>query len=117
MVVDDETDIARLFQLYLEGPGYYVDIFDDPLKALLEFKPRKYDLVLLDVRMPRMNGFELYQRLKFIDPTCKVCFITAFEVYYNSLKEFFPSLDVTCYIRKPVTQHELLSTIAKELAL
>ena len=115
IVVDDETDIGQLFQIYLVDAGYNVDVYNDPVKAFSQFEPGKYDLALLDVRMPHMNGFELYQRLKKIDIGCKFCFITAFETYYNSLKEFFPSLDITCYIQKPVSRQELLDRVEKEL--
>lgn len=117
MVVDDEIDIARLFQLYLENSGYHVDIYTDPLKALSAFKFGKYDLVLLDIRMPGMNGFELYQKLKHLDLNCKFCFITGFQIYYESLKEFFPTVDITCYIQKPATREKLLDKIEKELVL
>jgi CheY-like chemotaxis protein len=117
MVVDDEADMALLLKLYLESSGYRVDCYTDPLKALSSFKPRHYDLNLLDVKMPRMNGFRLYQRLKQIDDSCKVCFITAFEAYYQSLKEFFRNLDVTCFIKKPVTKERLLDCVAHELGL
>jgi two-component system catabolic regulation response regulator CreB/two-component system response regulator ChvI len=117
LVVDDEIDVGRLFQLYLEESGYRVDVFANPLKALAKFHPGIYDMVLMDVKMPRMNGFELYQRLKYLDQRCKFCFITAFEAYYLSLKEFFPGLDIACYIQKPVTKQKLLGRIAKELML
>ena len=116
MVVDDEIDLARSFRMFLEGSGYNVDVYIDPLKVLSEFRCGKYDLVVLDVRMPTMNGFDLYRRLRRIDSRFKVCFITAFESYYNSLKEFFPNLDVTCFMGKPVTKSEFLDQIAKELA-
>jgi DNA-binding response OmpR family regulator len=115
MVVDDEADIANLFQVFLEDSGYLVEVYYDPLKALTEFKPGKYDLSLLDVRMPHMNGFELYRELKRLDYNCRICFITAFESYYKSLKEFFPTLEVSCYIRKPVTKEQLLNTVAREI--
>ena len=116
MVVDDEIDIARSYQLFLETSGYRVDIYIDSLKALSEFRCGKYDVVVLDVRMPRMNGFELYTRLKLVDSRVKICFVTAFESYYKSLKEFFPNLDATCFMRKPVTKVEFLDQIVKELA-
>lgn len=115
IVVDDEIDIGQLFRLYLINSGYHVDVYNDPLKALSEFQPGKYNLALLDVRMPRMNGFELYQRLKYLDINCKFCFITAFETYYKTLKEFFPSLDNTCYIQKPVKREKLLDMIEMSL--
>ena len=114
-MVDDETDIATLFQFYLESSGYRVRIYNDPRKALSEFKAGLYDLALLDVRMPGMSGFELYEKMHRIDGACKVCFVTAFEIYYRSLKEFFPNLDVTCFIRKPVSKAQLLNHITSEL--
>lgn len=116
MVVDDEPDISTLFRIYLEEEGFWVKIYNDPLKVLSEFKSGQYDLVILDVRMPHLNGFELYQRLKAIDYGCKFCFMTAFESYYQSLKEFFPSLDITCFIKKPVTKEKLIESITKRLA-
>jgi DNA-binding response OmpR family regulator len=115
LLVDDESDIATLFQYYLESSGYRVKVYTDPLKALSEFRACLYDLALLDVRMPHMSGFELYERLHMVDSACKVCFVTAFEIYYRSLKEFFPKLDVTCFIRKPVSKRELLNHVAAEL--
>lgn len=116
MVVDDEIDIARSYQMFLETSGYHVDTYVDPLKALSEFRYGKYDLVVLDLRMPRMNGFELCGRIRRIDFRVKICLVAAFESYYNSLKEFFPNLDVTCFMRKPVAKAEFLDKIAKELA-
>ncbi len=65
--------------------------------------------------MPHMSGFDLCEKIHRIDSACKVCFVTAFEIYYRSLKEFFPKLDVTCFIRKPVSKAELLNKIAVEL--
>lgn len=116
LLVDDELDITSLFQYYLEDSGYQVDVFNDPLKALSEFRAGLYELALLDVRMPHITGFELYEKMHRIDNACKVCFMTAFEIYYRSLKEFFPHLDVTCFMRKPVSRERLLSLVATELS-
>ena len=115
LLVDDEFDITTLFQYYLEDSGYRVSVFNNPLEALSKFRASLYDLALLDVRMPHMSGFELYAEMHRIDSDCKVCFVTAFEIYYRSLKEFFPHLDVTCFIRKPVSKAELLNHVAAEL--
>lgn len=115
MVVDDEIDAAISIQLILEESKYNVIIYTDPLKALLEFKPNHYNLILLDVRMPVMNGFQLYQRMRDVDNYCRVCFITAFETYYNSLKEFFPNLDAECFIQKPVSKERLLDIVGREI--
>ena len=85
------------------------------MSLLREYSPNQYDLLLIDIRMPRMNGFELYQKLKKIDFNIRVCFVTGFESYYNSLREQF-SLDVNCFIKKPISQDELVDHIWKKLA-
>jgi two-component system, OmpR family, response regulator ChvI len=74
-------------------------------------------LLLLDIVMPKMNGFELYQQLKNIDGKVKVCFITTCEVYYQSLRDLFPTIaeEVDCFIAKPVGKDELVSRIKEEL--
>jgi two-component system, OmpR family, response regulator ChvI len=88
LIVDDDPDITLTFRIGLEKNGFVVTIFNDPLKALSTFRAGLYDLLLLDVRMPRMNGFELYREIEKVDNP-KVCFITAFVVYYESLAENF----------------------------
>src|SRR5712692_567132 len=101
LIVDDEIDITKSIKKGLEQNGFEVGAYNDPLKALSEFKPDIYDLLLLDIRMPNMNGFELYRELKKKDSAAKVCFITAFEVYQHEFQKVFPSSDVKCFIRKP----------------
>jgi DNA-binding response OmpR family regulator len=115
LVVDDDQDITLAFKIGLENDGFQVDTFNDPGAALSEFEPSKYDLLLLDVRMPEMNGFELFREIEKIDSEVKVCFITAFEVYYEALREVFPSLEVECFIRKPIEITNLVKKIRGEL--
>ena len=115
LIVDDELDITLAFKKGLESNGFLVDIYNDPVIALSNFKSGLYDLLLLDVRMPKMNGFELYQEIEKIDKKAKVCFITAFEVYYQALKEIFPTLDVGCFIRKPIEIEDLVKKINSEI--
>jgi DNA-binding response OmpR family regulator len=115
LLVDDEHDITFSLRIGLENNGFAVDIFNDPEEALSIFKAGLYDLLLIDVKMPKMNGFELYQEIEKMDNKVKVCFITAFEVYYNSLRELFPTVKVDCYIKKPVTTDELVQRIKSEL--
>jgi two-component system, OmpR family, response regulator ChvI len=115
LLVDDEHDITFSLRIGLENNGFVVDIFNDPEEALSNFKAGLYDLLLIDVKMPKMNGFELYQEIEKMDNKAKVCFITAFEVYYNSLRELFPTVKVDCYIKKPVTTDELVQRIKSEL--
>jgi CheY-like chemotaxis protein len=118
LAVDDEPDVAMTWKVGLEeyeGGVFVVDIFNDPKEALSSFKPGVYDLLLLDIKMPNMNGFELYDNMRKIDDKAKVCFITAFEVYYKSLKELFPSIDVGCFITKPISVKDLANKIKQEL--
>jgi DNA-binding response OmpR family regulator len=116
MAVDDEPDITFTLKKVLEHSGFPLDVFNNPQTALINFKPDYYDLILLEVMMPQMNGFELYQEIKKKDKNVKTCFVTAYELYYESLKQKYPKLDVGCYIRKPVDMNYLVNKIEKELA-
>jgi DNA-binding response OmpR family regulator len=115
MAVDDESDITFTLKMMLAQRGFLLDVFNDPTTALSNFKPGYYDLILLDVKMPQMNGFELYQEIKKKDDKVKACFITANEVYYESIKQQFPKLEVGCCIRKPIDIDDLVKRINKEL--
>ena len=109
LIVDDEPDITLTLGKGLEQGGYDVHVFNDPLVALSNFKPDTYDLLLLDIKMPNMTGFELYRRLKEIDSKVKVCFITAFETYYEKFRqEFFPLEEIKGFIRKPIQIEDLI---------
>jgi DNA-binding NtrC family response regulator len=108
LVVDDDPDITSLYKDALEGEGgFSVDTYNDPSQALSNFKPRYYDISLIDVKMPGMDGFDLYKELKKLDPLIKVCFITAFEVNYKALQEIFPEIAQEYYISKPTTMKKL----------
>ena len=115
LLVDDEPDVTTTFKMGLEGTGYKVDAFNDPAEALSKFKVGVYDLLLLDIKMPKMNGFQLYEELEKLDRNAKVCFITAFEVYFRSLRELFPQIEIDCFIKKPIETEELVKRIQAEL--
>jgi two-component system, OmpR family, response regulator ChvI len=120
LVVDDDHDVAITLKAILEeeeesSKGFELDVFNDPGLALSNFKAGWYDLLLLDILMPKMNGFELYQQLKNIDDKVKVCFITAYEIYYRALRDLFPTIEVDCFIAKPIGKKELVSRIKSEL--
>ena len=115
MLVDDEHDIALAFKISLEHNGFAVDAFNDPEEALSNFKAGLYDLLLIDIKMPKMNGFELYREIEKMDNKAQVCFITAFDVFYNSLRELFPTVKVDCYIKNPITTDDLVQRIKSEL--
>jgi CheY-like chemotaxis protein len=120
LFVDDEEDITMSIKKGLEDTGLFaVDIYNDPQLALSDFKPAFYDLCLIDIKMPQMNGFELYQKLKKIEEKedIKACFITAYEIYYETLKKEFPGLNVGCFISKPIEIKDLVRRIKQELSL
>jgi DNA-binding response OmpR family regulator len=79
LFVDDEPDLTSLIKMVLECAGFNVNVFNNSYDALIDFKPHLYDLVMLDIVMPKMDGFDLYKELKKLDPDVKVCFLTASE--------------------------------------
>jgi CheY-like chemotaxis protein len=116
MIVDDEHDIARLFATSLERNGFVVDVFNEPLSALSNYKAGLYDLLLLDIRMPTMNGFELYQKIRDIDDRAEVCFITAYEEFLHDFKRLFPVLEeVDCFVTKPIEMHNLVKIVKSKV--
>ena len=117
LLVDNEIDISSAFKIGLEDNGFEVDAFDKPDVALSHFNQGMYDLLLLDIKMPNMNGIEFYKRMKEIDQKVKVCFITASEIHYfeEIAKEIFPILGVRRLIRKPIKIQDLVKTVKAEL--
>src|SRR5919112_1579663 len=97
LIVDYDPDITFTFRVGLETYGYAVDAYTNPMKALDDFKAHRYDLLIVDIRMPGLSGFELYTRLREMDKRFRICFVTSFETYYRSLLEFFPTVDVNCF--------------------
>ena len=113
LIVDDEPDITSTFDMILQMNGFEVNSYNDPLLALSNFKPDLYGLALIDIRMPKMNGFEFYKKIKDIDNRIQACFITAFEDYREEFKESFPELEEAKYfIRKPKAMEDLVSHVA-----
>jgi DNA-binding response OmpR family regulator len=116
-LVDDEPDIADSLKAGLQRKGFEVDVYTDSTVALSKYKPHSYDLLLIDIRMPKLNGFELVREIRKVDSTSEVWFLTAFEVYYEEFKKIFPNLDVKSFIRKPVSLNELSNRILEKVAL
>ena len=118
LFVDDNKDILLTIQNGLESYGFQVDTFANPYEALSSFKPDFYDLVLIDIKMPQMSGFEFHQELRkkaAYGTEIKACFITAYEVYFETLKQEFPELYGGCFIRKPIKIEDLVTRINEEL--
>jgi DNA-binding response OmpR family regulator len=116
LLVDDEQDVTLILCMVLQESGFEVDSFNDPLLALQHFKPHYYDLVILDIRMPEMNGFELYRQIKRKDNQVRVCFLTAvseFKEYEQYKKEAYPKLGERHFVAKPISNDELIKKIMK----
>ena len=115
LVVDDESDITFTLKKGLENSGLFeVDVSNDPLEVLSNFKPGYYDFLLIDIRMPKIGGYELYDKIRDIDSKVKSCFITAYEINYQALREQFPTIEMECYA-KPLEIDELIRKINQEL--
>ena len=117
LLVDDEPDVTLAFKIGLEDNGYVVDAFNDPILALSSFKQGLNSLVLLDIKMPKMNGFELYKEIRKLDGNVKICFMTAFDLETEKLKEVLHTSDSEkpVVIRKPITIDDLTARIKAEL--
>ena len=115
LIVDDEPDITSVLRRGLEQYGFVVDTFNDPVEALSDFNVGYYDLLLLDISMPKMNGFELYKEMAKIDNKVKVCFMTAFEIYRDEFKRLFPKLSLNCFANKPISIKTLANLLKMEL--
>jgi CheY-like chemotaxis protein len=115
MVVDDEPDVANVIKIALERDGFVVDAFTDPKTALAQFKSNYYSMVISDIRMPFMNGFELYRELKKQDEKIKVAFMTAFDVQESEFRKVFANIDISCFFTKPVSMGYLASVIREQI--
>jgi DNA-binding response OmpR family regulator len=109
LLVDDEPDIVANFETALTRDGFAVEGFTNPEKALLGFKPADYDLVILDIRMPKMNGFELYREIRKRDEKVKIYLMTAFEISMTEFEKVLPSIKIDGLITKPLTMTNLRS--------
>ncbi|MDQ6865478.1 MAG: response regulator [Thermoproteota archaeon] len=117
LLVDNEPDNTSVFSMGLEDAGFKVDAFNDSLLALSNFKARFYDLSILDINMPNMNGFELYKEIRKVDEKVRVCFLTASEIYHESLRVPPQTLkDVKCFIPKPIAIDDFIKRIEEELS-
>ena len=117
MVVDDEKDILRVIKRDLEANNnstFKVDTFYSSELAIQAFDSHPkdyYDLILTDIRMPKINGFELYRRIKEKNPSMKIAFITAFEINKEEFNKVLPSIDVKDFILKPISMSDLSSKL------
>lgn len=112
MVVDDEPDVSFATTKMLEQIGCDVDSYNDPVLAASNFRAGLYSLVLLDIRMPKMDGFELYQKIRKKDKKVKICFMTAYEIYHDQFGQL-PKSDINQFIKKPLDLQQLREMVEK----
>ena len=123
MLVDDDVDITTVLKIGLEDNGFAVDTFNDPVQALSNFKADLYNLLLFDIKMPQLSGFELYEEIKKKNNNnnnnnnkkLKVCYITAYEIDDEMLREKFPTSHVNCFIKKLFQIQDLVKRVRPEL--
>ena len=129
LLVDDEPDITMSISTVLESNGFEVTSYNDPVIALSSYKPHHYDLVILDVKMAKIDGFELYDEIRKIDNQTKVCFITATDKNnYEGLKgpegqsenykekvQLYCELKKNMFLQKPISNNDLVNEINKRI--
>jgi DNA-binding response OmpR family regulator len=114
MVVDDEYDLTLFYRMSLEYYGFEVETYNESKRALSHFKPDYYDLIILDIKMSDMDGFELFRGIKERDPNAKAYFLTASELYYREFRtKEYSKLDKELFIRKPIGIEELIKEIKR----
>jgi DNA-binding response OmpR family regulator len=112
LLVDDEPDICMVYQMVLEDAGFECISYTDPAKALKDFRIDYYDLILLDIKMPVLNGFELCKKIMGLDRTVPIILITAAKAYYEQFRtQRFPELGNINYIQKPIGNNELVRLV------
>ena len=112
LLLDNEPDVPDAIESVLEDNGFEVDSFNDPVLASTTYKQNYYDLILLDIKMPKMDGFELYESIREKDKITKICFLTASEMFYESLRKarnlFGDTLGEEYFIQKPAKSDQLI---------
>ena len=123
LIIDDNPDITLTFKQALEAENdksgnktfFKVFTYNDTILALADFRPNFYDLLLIDVNIPKMNGFEFSRQILEMDVNVKVCYITAAEINLQALREQFPTLSIGCFIKKPIGVEDLVRRVRAEL--
>jgi DNA-binding response OmpR family regulator len=122
LIIDNDPDTTFTFKRAFEEANqisgnkiFHVDAFSDPHVALSEFKPNFYDLMLIDINMPEMNGFDFCVKVFEVDMNPRICFMSSGLINQEALREQYPSLSIGCFIKKPVTMDELVRRVKTEL--
>ena len=117
LIIDDDLDITITLRISLEDNGFSADFYTDHVLAFENFRGGQYDLVLLDIKMPEVNGFHLYQKIRKIDSNVKVCFLTATEYFHEEIRKEYglDELNKELFLRKPIATEDLVHEIRKLL--
>ena len=123
LVVDEDPDTVFTFKKVFEEANriggnktsFQVKAYIDPLVALLEFKPDYYDLMLVDINMAEMNGFDFCMKILELDANPRFCFMSSGLINQEALREQYPSLSIGCFIKKPITMENLIRKVKAEL--
>ena len=123
LILDDDVDVTLTFRSALENDNNNGDgarvievyTYNDPLLALSDFKQNFYDLMLLDINMPKMNGFEFCEEILKLDINVKTCFMSAAEINHGALREIHPAINIGCFIKKPIAIGHFINRIKAEL--
>jgi DNA-binding response OmpR family regulator len=118
LIIDDDPDAIITYRVVLQDSGYKVDSYTDAVLAYKNFREDLYDLVILDIKMPIIDGFLLYQKIKTTDSKVKICFLTATEFYYEQIKKKYgyDNFKQDSFLRKPIENKDLVDSIKKLLA-
>lgn len=116
MIIDDDKDITNLFEIFLECNGYIVDAYTNPIESLNNFRKNSHDLIILDLKMPKMDGMTLYKKIKEIDDTVIICLTTADKNYIQELQKGIIDIE-KIVLYKPVLLKDLKNKIDSLLLL
>ena len=116
LIVDDERDIGLSLKRVLERNSFSVDCYNDPLEALNNYRIGYYDLAIFDIRMPGIDGTELYRRIRQLDKRIKICFVSAYEITIEELSRILPDYILNCLFKKPVPSKLLLEKVVEVLS-
>lgn len=115
LIIDDNEDVANVLRLGLKTHGFECDAYTDPVKAVRDFKPSTYDLVLCDIKMPRMNGFHVFRELRQRDDSVTIYFLTSFEIYETEFSSLFLEVKVQRFLKKPISISDLVKEVRQVL--